>query len=89
MHSPASATELRIAVAMAGVALILIVGSLLGNLVGRFRQPPVIGEIAVGIVLGPSVLGLMPGDLPGRIFPADARPLLSAIAQCGLCFSSS
>jgi len=84
MHSPAASTEMLIATAMAGIALILIAGSLLGNLMKRFRQPPVIGEIAAGILLGPSVLGLFPGDLPQRIFPADVRPLLSAVAQCGL-----
>ncbi|WP_222720268.1 cation:proton antiporter [Actinomadura sp. HBU206391] len=72
------------ATAIAGIAFVLIAGTLLGNFARRLRQPPVIGEIAAGILLGPSVLGLLPGNLTDHIFPAEARPLLSAIAQAGL-----
>lgn len=72
------------ATAIAGIAFVLIAGTLLGSVARRFRQPAVIGEIAAGIILGPSVLGLFPGDLTDRLFPADVRPLLSAIAQVGL-----
>ncbi len=72
------------AVAMADVAIVLLAGRLFVRLSKRVRQPPVVAEIAIGIVLGPSLLGLLPGDLPGRIFPADARPMLAAVAQVGL-----
>lgn len=72
------------AVVMADVALVLIAGAAMARLISPLRQPPVIAEIATGIVLGPSLLGLLPGDLPALLFPADARPLLSAIAQLGL-----
>ena len=37
-----------------------------------------------GIVLGPSVLGQLPGNLPGRIFTPATMPPLSGIAQVGL-----
>lgn len=84
MDSLATHAELTMATAMAGIALVLLVGTLLGNLARRLGQPPVIGEITAGIAMGPSVLGLLPGDLTHRIFPADARPLLSSIAQVGL-----
>jgi Kef-type K+ transport system membrane component KefB len=84
VHSHASSVDLNLATALAGVAFILIAGSLLGRVVRRFRQPAVIGEIAAGIVLGPSVLGLFPGDLTHKLFPAGSRPILSAIAQIGL-----
>jgi Kef-type K+ transport system membrane component KefB len=84
MHSPASHAELVTATAVAGVAFILIAGALLGRLAQRFHQPAVVGEIIGGILLGPSALGLLPGDITGRLFPAEARPLLSAIAQIGL-----
>ncbi|MET7763956.1 cation:proton antiporter [Streptomyces sp. NPDC005355] len=72
------------AIAMADVAIVLLAGRLLIGLSRRLRQPPVVAEIAIGIMLGPSVLGLLPGDLPERIFPHDARPMLSAVAQVGL-----
>jgi K+:H+ antiporter len=84
VHSPAAHAELTMATALAGVAIILIVGALLGNLARRLGQPAVIGEIAAGILLGPSVLGLLPGDLTHRLFPAAVRPMLAALAQTGL-----
>jgi Kef-type K+ transport system membrane component KefB len=67
-----------------GIAAILLTGVLLGGASRFLRQPPVIGEIVAGIALGPSLLGLFPGDLPHRLFPTDVRPLLSAISQVGL-----
>ena len=56
----------------------------MGRLFVRLRQPAVIGEILGGIVLGPSLLGLLPGNLPQLLFPADVRPYLTVIAQLGL-----
>jgi Kef-type K+ transport system membrane component KefB len=68
------------------VALITTLGALLGIVARRFRQPAVVGEIIAGLTLGPSLLGLLPGDLPGRLFPAAARPQLSTLANVGLIF---
>ncbi|MET8626430.1 cation:proton antiporter [Kitasatospora sp. NPDC004669] len=48
------------------------------------RQPAVMGEIIAGVALGPSLLGLLPGDPVRTLFPADARPILQALAQLGL-----
>lgn len=84
MKSVAHHSDLILAVVMADVAIVLLTGAVLGRLLHRLRQPAVIGEIAAGIILGPSLLGLLPDDLPGRIFPLSARPYLSAIAQVGL-----
>ncbi len=69
---------------MSGIALVLVTGVLLGKVARKLRQPPVIGEILAGIVLGPSLLGLLPGRLSARLFPAEARPYLAMIAQVGL-----
>lgn len=71
-------------VAMADVAIVLLAGSAMAKLSRRLHQPPVVAEIAIGIMLGPSLLGLLPGDLPDLVFPPGARPMLSAIAQVGL-----
>lgn len=79
-----SSASSAIAIALADVAVILIVRACLVGPARRLRQPVVIAEILAGIVLGPSVLGLLPGNLPGRIFPVEARPLLAAIAEVGL-----
>ncbi|MCJ0867799.1 cation:proton antiporter [Streptomyces sp. AP-93] len=80
----ARSADLIIAITMADIAIILVAGSILGRLVRYVRQPPVVGEIIAGIALGPSLLGLLPGDLPSRIFPSEVRPYLSAIAHLGL-----
>nr|WP_158071953.1 cation:proton antiporter [Kitasatospora sp. CB01950] len=63
--------------APADIAIILLIGLLLSPLRTRLRQPVVVGEIAVGVVLGPSVLGLLPGDLPHLLFPPEARTHLA------------
>ena len=39
------------------LGLILVCARVFGSLARRLRQPPVIGEIAAGIALGPSLLG--------------------------------
>ncbi|GAA1373638.1 cation:proton antiporter [Streptomyces beijiangensis] len=84
LRSLAPHADLQVATMLAGIACVLLVGILLGSLARRIDQPPVIGEVLAGIALGPSVLGLLPGDLPHRLFPADVRPLLSAVSQVGL-----
>src|SRR4051812_44995265 len=68
------------------VALISTLGALLGIVARRLRQPAVVGEIFAGLALGPSLLGLLPGDLPGGLFPAAVRPQLSTLADIGLVF---
>jgi Kef-type K+ transport system membrane component KefB len=84
MKSLAQHSDLIIAAVMADIAIVLLVGAILGRLARYLRQPPVIGEIVAGIALGPSLLGLLPGHLTTHIFPSEARPYLSAIAQVGL-----
>lgn len=63
------------------VALILVVSSLLGALARRCGQPTVIGQIVAGILLGPSLLGRLPGHLTVRLFPHAALPYLNVISQ--------
>ncbi|QMU71374.1 cation:proton antiporter [Streptacidiphilus sp. P02-A3a] len=70
--------------ALAGIALAFAAGVLFTALGRRLGQPAVVGEIVAGICLGPSLLGLLPGDLPARIFPTDIRGYLSVLSQVGL-----
>ncbi|MGW7608721.1 cation:proton antiporter [Streptomyces sp. NPDC054766] len=83
MTHPHAAEALQ-ATAIAGIAGILIAGAVLAHLARRVRQPAVIGEITAGILLGPSLLGLLPGNPTQRLFPDEVRPLLSMVAQLGL-----
>ncbi len=63
------------------VALVLAASSLLGALARRCGQPTVIGQILAGILLGPSLLGHLPGHLTSRLFTHAAVPFISVIAQ--------
>lgn len=40
-------------------ALILLLGGLAGRLMGRFKIPPLLGMLLVGILIGPSVWNLL------------------------------
>jgi Kef-type K+ transport system membrane component KefB len=66
------------------LAVIVVVARLMGRLAVRLGQPAVIGEIIAGILLGPTLLGALPGDLVERLFPGDVRPFLNVLAQLGL-----
>jgi len=49
--------------------LLLLAGAnVLGQLAARLRQPKVVGEILAGIVLGPSLLGLLAPQVTGQLF---------------------
>lgn len=67
-----------------GLAVLLAVAYVFSRLAQRFHQPVVMGEIVAGIALGPSLLGLLPGDLSHLFFPPAVRPFLQVIAQLGL-----
>jgi Kef-type K+ transport system membrane component KefB len=79
-----AATDELAAIVFIDIAIIIVVARLMGAAFRRIRQPAVVGEIIAGIALGPSLLGLLPGDLPARIFPTEVRPFLGVIAQLGL-----
>jgi len=54
------------------VALLLATARLLGGLMKRLGQPTVIGELAAGLLLGPSVLGRIAPGVWAWLFPDDA-----------------
>ncbi len=64
--------------------VILAACQLLGVLMRRLSQPHVIAEIAAGVLLGPSFLGLFWPDLAHAIFPPASMGLLQPVAQLGL-----
>ncbi|MFJ7156718.1 cation:proton antiporter [Streptomyces sp. NPDC101118] len=53
-------------------------------LVRRLGQPPVIGEIATGILLGPSLFGWLWPDAQQWLFPSSIAPFTSVLGQLGL-----
>jgi Kef-type K+ transport system membrane component KefB len=63
------------------IALVIVVSSLLSVLARRCGQPTVIGQILTGVLLGPSLLGRLPGHLTAHLFPHSVLPSLTALAQ--------
>jgi Kef-type K+ transport system membrane component KefB len=63
------------------IALVFAVSALLGAAAGRCGQPPVVGQILAGLLLGPTVLGRLPGNLTSDLFPKHAVPYLTVLAQ--------
>jgi Kef-type K+ transport system membrane component KefB len=82
--SAAGSAEAVTGSVLLGLAVITVAAFAFGKIAEKARQPAVMGEIVAGIMLGPSLLGLLPGHLPDRLFPADARPYLQVLAQLGL-----
>jgi Kef-type K+ transport system membrane component KefB len=66
------------------IAVILAVCRLLHELCERIGQPPVIGEIIAGLLLGPSLFGWLAPNLFARLFPPASLPALNALSQIGL-----
>ena len=77
-------TDAATAVILVDLAVVVAFGSMLARLAVRFGQPPVVGEIVAGILLGPSLLGALPGGLTNRLFPQAERPFLGVLANIGL-----
>ena len=63
------------------LAAVIAVGQVLAKLAAYLGQPPVIGEILAGILLGPSLIGETASAL---ILPGSIAPYLSVVAQLGV-----
>jgi Kef-type K+ transport system membrane component KefB len=66
------------------LAAVIVTGRLLSKLFARFQQPPVIGEVIAGILLGPSLLGRLSPELSAYVLPQSAAPYLGIIAKLGV-----
>jgi Kef-type K+ transport system membrane component KefB len=63
------------------LAAVLVTGRVLGILLAKIRQPPVIGEVLAGIVLGPSVLGHFAPAVASAMLPPSIAPQLRVVAE--------
>ena len=82
----AQPSEHQVLLFLLQVSLLLLLGRSLGQVFRRFGQPAVVGEIAAGVILGPSVLGELAPDVFDWLFPVDAvqSGLLFAIGWVGV-----
>ncbi|MGZ5459581.1 MAG: cation:proton antiporter domain-containing protein [Thermoanaerobaculia bacterium] len=73
-----------LALTLLQIVLIVASGRAMGMLLRRLGQPAVIGEIAAGIFLGPSLFGAVAPDAFAAVFPASSIPTLFSLSQIGL-----
>jgi Kef-type K+ transport system membrane component KefB len=66
------------------VVVILAAARLAGAAFRRLGQPAVVGEMAAGILLGPSLMGRLVPAWSAFLFPPDSLVYLNALSQIGL-----
>ncbi|MFY1576933.1 cation:proton antiporter [Verrucosispora sp. WMMD703] len=66
------------------VAVVLVTCQVCAGLARRFGQPSVVGEMVGGLVLGPSLLGVVWPAATGFLFPPAVTEGLDKVAQLGL-----
>ncbi|WP_308389014.1 cation:proton antiporter [Acidithiobacillus sp. AMEEHan] len=81
---PAQRSELLIYFTLIQLSVIILVARIGGEIARRIGQAAVVGEIIAGIVLGPSLLGLLLPDTFHYIFHSISAGPLDALSQLGL-----
>jgi Kef-type K+ transport system membrane component KefB len=66
------------------LTVIIVTARALGVLSARFGQPPVIGEVIAGILLGPSLLGRLAPEISDYVLPGRVAPFLAILSQVGV-----
>jgi Kef-type K+ transport system membrane component KefB len=66
------------------LAVIIVTARALGTVFAYMSQPPVIGEVIAGLLLGPSLLGRLAPQVSSYILPAPVAPFLGVLAQVGV-----
>jgi len=94
MSTPATAvavhqTEALLYFTLLQLVVIVLAGRIGGEIALRFGQNRTVGEIMIGILLGPSLFGLLAPEVFGYVFrsaPPDAMQMLSQIGLILLMF---
>ena len=73
-----------LAILLLQIITIIVVARLFGWLCKKIGQPTVIGEIAAGIVLGPSLVGIYFPEFSAFLFPKASLSNLQFLSQVGL-----
>jgi Kef-type K+ transport system membrane component KefB len=69
------------------LAAVVLTGRLLGRLFRFIGQPPVIGEVVAGILLGPSFLGGISHEAYTFVLPASVAPFMHFMLFLGVAMS--
>jgi Kef-type K+ transport system membrane component KefB len=73
--------DVTAAMPIIGLAIIIALALVLGRLSALLGQPPVIGEIVAGVLMGPT---LFHGGLSRTLFPEYVRPFLTSASNLAL-----
>ncbi len=66
------------------VAFILAVCRLVGIVAKKIGQPQVVGEMIAGVLMGPSLFGLLLPGVHSQLFPKESMTIIFAVCQIGL-----
>src|SRR5262249_40046694 len=66
------------------LVVVIVLARTVGSLFAYFQQPPVVGEIIAGILLGPSLLGRATPGVAGYLFPPAVVPVVGVLAEIGV-----
>jgi Kef-type K+ transport system membrane component KefB/nucleotide-binding universal stress UspA family protein len=71
---------------IAQLVVLLLVGRLLGEAMQRMGQPAVMGQLLAGVLLGPSVFGVVWPEAQQALFPAgrEQKAMLEAVSALGI-----
>jgi len=71
---------------VAQIMVLMLVGRLLGEVMLRFKQPAVMGQLIAGLILGPSLFGLLLPDLQHALFPRtpEQKAMIDAVSRVRL-----
>src|SRR4051794_2339620 len=75
---------MRLLILLIQLVVVLTASRAAGWLFRKVNQPQVVGEMAAGIVLGPSVLGALAPVAFDAVFPAESLAYLNVLSQTGL-----
>src|SRR5260370_147471 len=80
------AADHTLAIFAAELILLLLFGRLLGELMNRVGQPALFGQLLAGVLLGPSVFGMLFPELRHAVFPDNKtlKSMIDAISQIGI-----
>jgi len=67
------------------LVIIIAASQVMGKIFTLVGQPAVVGEMAAGILLGPSLFGLLAPAGFAFVFPADSLGTLKLLSQIGVC----
>ena len=84
--APAAPSESSIASFVGELGLLLLVGRLMGEAAQRIGQPAVMGQLIGGVLLGPSVFGLLWPQAQHLLIPTGAaqKSMIDGVSQLGI-----